>query len=98
MADGFNDFNSFQRALRNRNIDGPVAVVLTEMYVQFLDLAKQLDMCANVISSLVETVQNFAELNDVMNGRIKSLHEQVRGTSDGVSVSSEPMTDPEDYH
>jgi hypothetical protein len=98
MADGFKDFNSFQRVLRNRNIDGPIAVVLTEMYVQFLDVTKQMDMCANVIGELVKTVANFAELNEVMNSRVQHLQEQVKGSADGVAVSSEPMTDPEDYH
>lgn len=97
MAEGFKDFNSFQRVLRNRNIEGPIAVVLTEMYVQQLELAKQMDQCASIITGLVETVQNFANLNDVMNSRMQSLQAQLRGEA-GVDIRSETMTDDEDYH
>lgn len=98
MPDNFHDFNSFQRYLKNQNIDGRIAVVLTEMYVQQLDMAKQLDMCAKVISELVDTVQNFANLHDVTTNRLRDLNEHVRGKDMGVSVHSEStMTDPDDY-
>lgn len=91
----FHDFQSFQRFLRNRNIDGPTAVVLTEMYVQQLDLAKQLDQCANILTSLVQTVANFTELHDATQGRVAELHKMINGD---VKFESVPMTDETDYN
>jgi hypothetical protein len=94
MSESFKDFNSFQRVLRNRNIEGPIAVVLTEMYVQQLDMAKQLDMCASLISNLVETVSNFTELHSATQGRVQDLMREIRGGD----VRSEAITDESDYH
>lgn len=90
----FHDFNSFQRVLRNRGIEGPTAVVLTEMYVQMLDQAKQLDMCATVISDLVNTVQNFTQLHDATQTKFQQLLHELRPGE----VHSEAITNDEDYH
>ena len=94
MSNSFHDFNSFQRTLRNRNIDGSTAIVLSEMYVQMLDLAKQMDMCANVIQDLVGTVQSFTQLHDATQTKFQQLLTELRAGN----VHSEAITDDSDYH
>lgn len=74
----FHDFNSFQRVLRARNIEGPTAVILTELYVQLLECAKQVDQCATIMNSLADTMAKFTELHAATQGKLqqfmKDLH------------------------
>lgn len=84
-------FNQFQAELRKRDIEGPVAYMLTVMYEQMGEMSKQLDMCASVIEQLAGTLSNFVQLSEVMNGRLQELSK--RHMADGIelhSVANEP--------
>lgn len=86
------DWMEFNRELQNRVSDPGLRYMLGMMYERQLDMAKQLDMCASVITGLVETVNNFVALNEAFDGRLKELNKHVRGEVDGVSLSSVPLT------
>lgn len=86
-------FNEFQRELRKRNIDGPIAVILTTMYEQIREQGEQLDQAAKLILELTNTVEGFVGLNEVMQGRVEQLSKRVAGEVDGVDLSSVHLRD-----
>lgn len=86
-------FNQFQIELRKRNIEGPIAVILTTMYEQIREQGEQLDMCSTLMTQFAETLNNFVQLNEAMDGRLKELHKRVSGTVDGVEFGSVHLRD-----
>lgn len=90
------NFNQFQKMLRDRGIDGPMAVILTMMYEQILENAKQLDACASVLVSVTDTVQNVVGLHEHLKMGIDDTRKRL-GIKDNEAVSSVPFTEEEDY-
>jgi hypothetical protein len=86
------DWNEFNRQLQNRVSDPGTRYMLGLMYERQLDMAKQLDMCSEIISALAETVQGVVGLHDVLDGRLKMLNRYVQGREAGVTFESEPLT------
>ncbi len=86
-------FNEFQRELQRRNIDGPVAVMLTTMYEQIRETAEQVHQCATIIETLVNTVANFTALHEATQGQVSELRKRMMPGS----VESTPITDEDDY-
>jgi hypothetical protein len=89
------NFNQFQKTLRDRGIDGPMAVILTMMYEQILENAKQLDACASVLIKVTDTVQNVVGLHEHLKAGIDDTRARL-GIKDD-EVQSVPLTDEEDY-
>lgn len=83
-------FNQFQKELRDRNIDPQVAYMLSVIYEQHIEVLKQVDAMANVISSLADTVGNVVELHHTTQDRLQGLNKMMTGSVDGVTVSTEP--------
>lgn len=88
-------FNQFQKELQKRGIEGHLAIVLTTMYEQVLEMGKQVDMCANTIASLADTVGNVVELHHVTQTRLGDLKQRMEGSVhseelDGISLRDEP--------
>lgn len=81
-------FNEFQRELNKRNIDGHLAIVLTEMFAQQREVAEQLDQAVKIITALTETVANFAQLHEATTGRLRDLTQRVNGEHSGIEVNS----------
>jgi len=79
-------FNQFQMELRKRGIEGHQAIMLSTIYEQVLEMAKQLDMMANIINGVVETVQNFADLHEATQGQVNDMRQRF-----GENVRSEEL-------
>lgn len=86
-------FNEFQRELAKRNIDGPMAIILTTMYEQIREQGEQLDQAAKLILELTNTVQGFVGLHEATQGRMEQLAKRVAGEVDGVDLSSIHLRD-----
>mgnify|MGYP001564617391 CR=1 FL=1 len=86
-------FMAFQKSLRDRGIDGQVAFVLTQMYEEMLHLGEQVDMCASLILTTVESMQGVVNLNEVTQRRMSDLANY--GKEDGIEVKS-VANDPSD--
>lgn len=86
------DWNEFNRQLQNRVNDPGLRFMLGMMYERQLDQAKQLDMCSEIINELARTVAGVVGLHEILDDRLKTLHNHVQGRDDGISVSSEPIT------
>lgn len=86
------DWNSFNRELQKRVNDPGLRYMLGLMYERQLDMAKQLDMCSELINALANTIQGVVGLHDILDDRLKMLNRHITGREDGVSVSSEPLT------
>jgi len=86
------DWNEFNRQLQNRVSDPGVRYCLGLIYERVLDMAKQVDMAANVTMEMANTMQNFMQLNEVFDGRLRELKKHIEGGADGVSVESVPIT------
>jgi hypothetical protein len=78
-------FNAFQRELANRGIDGPLAIVLTQMYEQILELSNQGDQGARIMLALSETLSNVVALHDGLKSDIDHL--RARDASDEMLQS-----------
>lgn len=84
-------FNQFQKELQKRNIDPQLAYMLSVVFEQQVETAKQMDMCAKVIEELVKTVANFATLHEATQGRVQDLVKELDGDrTPGVHVTTEP--------
>lgn len=88
------NFNQFQMFLRSKDIDGPMAVVLTQMYERILDIAKQTDQNAKICLQLAESMESVVSLHEHLRAGISDTRARL-GIDD--SVRSEPMTDDEDH-
>lgn len=86
-------FNEFQRTLKKHGIEGPVAIVMTEMYDAMCDMSKQMTEQAQVTLALAESVQSFVQLHETTQGKVEQLDRAVSGRVDGVSVSSTSLRD-----
>lgn len=89
------NFNQFQKELRDRGIDGPMAVMLTTMYERIMDNSKQLDQCATILVQLTETVQNVVGLHEHLKMGVDDVRKRMGVNEE--EVSSVAMTDEEDY-
>lgn len=85
-------WNEFNKELQNRVSDQGLRYMLGLMYERQLDLAKQLDMCTEIINELANTMQGMVGLHEVLDDRLKMLNRHVTGREDGISVDSEPLT------
>lgn len=80
------NFNEFQRELQKRNIRPAEAYMFTLVYERLLHIAAQVEDSAGVVLSVVESLQNVVQLNDVMQRR---LNQVARGMfTDGIDVES----------
>jgi hypothetical protein len=86
------DWNSFNRELQNRVSDPGLRYMLGLMYERQLDMSKQLDMCSEICNQLANTIQGIVGLHEVLDERLRALNRHVKGRDDGISVSSEPIT------
>jgi predicted HTH domain antitoxin len=79
-------FNQFQKELRDRGIEGPVAYMFTLVYERLIETENQLTACAKLLESMADTMSGFAQLSEVQQ---RELRKVVRGRQpDGVSVES----------
>ena len=86
------DWNDFNRELQNRVDDPQLRYMLGLMYERQLDMARQTEANASIILELVGAFKNMVGLNEVLDGRVKRLHDTIKGRVDGVSVESVPIT------
>lgn len=86
------DWNDFNRQLQNRVSDPGLRYMLGMMYERQLDMSKQIDMCAEICNALANTIQGIVGLHEILDDRMKELNKHIHGREDGVSVSSEPIT------
>lgn len=93
MPKNMQSFMKFQQELERREIPKQTAYMLTKMYEQMLNLAEQVDMCANLILKTVESMDQVVNLNSVTQDRMKELKNF--GKEDGIDVES-VANDPED--
>lgn len=84
-------FQEFNRQLQNRNIDKQTAYMLAVLFEVQIEQGKQLDACATILTSLVETVQRFTALHEATQGRLNQLKKDLTGEVEGVTVASEPF-------
>ena len=85
-------FNQFQKELTNRGIDRQVAYMFTMLYERQIEIAKQMDMCAEVVTQLANTVTNFTELHARTQQGLDRLMKEMRGDGsvDVRSVANDP--------
>jgi hypothetical protein len=86
------DWNTFNRELQNRVDDPQLRYMLGLIYERLLDVTKNTDANSQILLETVQAFQNMVGLNEIMDGRIKRLHDIVKGRADGVSVESVPIT------
>lgn len=82
-------FNEFQRELQKRDIPPNIAYMLTLIYEQVGQLAKDVDTQSKVALSLAESMQGIVGLHEETQRRVKSLGRRVEGV-DVRSVANEP--------
>jgi len=58
-------------------------------------MARQTEANASIILELVGAFKNMVGLNEVLDNRVKRLHDTIKGRADGVSVESVPITNEE---
>jgi len=86
-------FNEFQRELQKREIPDNIAYVLTMMYEQFGEMAKQNDAAAKIMLEMARTMENLTLLH---HDTQKKVFEFKRGERDfGIDVNS-VANEPED--
>lgn len=86
-------FNEFQRELQKRGIKPQEAYMFTLVYERLLQVSKQVEDNAQVVLSVVESLQGVVQLTDVMQRRLNNV---ARGfMSDGIQIES-VANDPED--
>lgn len=90
------DWNEFNKHLQNRVSDPGVRYCLGIVYERLLDVAKQVDMCAEICTALAETMNNFVALNEQFDQRLKTLNKHVKGQVDGVELSSVSLNDDDE--
>lgn len=83
-------FNEFQRELNKRISDPNVAYMLSLMFEMNQATLQQLNTCADVVNSLVETVGNVVELHHTTQHAVKQMNKKINGDVEGVHVSTEP--------
>lgn len=86
-------FNEFQQRLNKCHVDQQTKYLLTHMFEVQIEFSKQLDIAANLIGALTDTVKNFAELHESTQEKVKQLMRG--GIPDGVEVHS-VRNEPED--
>jgi hypothetical protein len=86
------DWNEFNKQLQNRVSDPGTRYCLGIVYERILDIAKQMDMCASVVTEMASTMNSFVSLNEVFDERLKALNKHVKGQTEGVEVESVPLT------
>ncbi len=85
-------FNEFQRRLRDANLSPQAMFLFTHMFEVQVELSKQLDTAASLITALTETVSGFVALHESTQVKLKKLMEF--GRTEGVDVHS-VVNDPE---
>jgi hypothetical protein len=85
------NFNAFQRELANRGIDGPLAIMLTTMWEQILELTKQGDEGAKVMLALAESMENVVGLHEHLKGDIEAVRKRLG--ADDEMLHSVPLRD-----
>lgn len=79
-------FNEFQRELQKRGIKPAEAYMFTLVYERLIQVSREVEEGAKVVLSVVESLQNVVQLNDVMQRR---LNQVARGIfTDGIDVES----------
>jgi hypothetical protein len=75
-------FNEFNRRLEKCHLDEDTKYLLSHMFEVQIEFSRQLDMASNIINALVETVQQFAQLHESTQNKVKALmqnqHAEVR--------------------
>ena len=89
------DWNTFNKELQNRVDDPQLRYMLGMIYERLLDVAKQTDDNATILVETVGAFKNMVGLNEILDDRVKRLHDVVRGREKGVSVESVPLTNDE---
>ena len=82
-------FNEFQRELSNRGIDGSIAIVLTMMWEQILELTKQGDDGAKIMLQMAESMQNVVGMHEHLKDGIDAMKQRL-GEDDAI-VQSVPF-------
>ena len=85
------NFNAFQRELAKRNIEGPIAIVLTMMWEQILELSKQGDEGAKIMLQMAQSMDAVVGITGNLKGDIDSLSKRL-GADDEL-LHSVPLRD-----
>ena len=86
-------FNEFQRELQKRDIPEQLAYVLTMMYEQVVEVAKQGDSAAKIMLEMANTMENLTLLHHDTQKKVFEFRRSDRDS--GIDVHS-VMPDPED--
>lgn len=92
------DWNEFNRQLQNRVSDPGVRYCLGIVYERLLDVCKQMDAAAEVVSECASMMQTFAAFSEAQDYKLKQLRNIIQARMDGVSVESEPLTNDDTEH
>jgi hypothetical protein len=80
-------FNAFQRELEKREIGDPkLRFILTLMYEQIAEVAKQGDQAAKVMLEMANSMEGIVGLHEETQRRLQQVARQ--GMEDGIDVSS----------
>lgn len=86
------DWNEYNRELQKRVSDPGVRYCLGIAYERLLDCAKQIDQNNQMLLMFAETMKDMISVTESQEQRIKSLRKTIRGETEGVSLSSVPIT------
>lgn len=78
--------NEFQMELQRRNIPLQEVYMFTLVYDHLIHVASEVQENAKVILSVVESLQNVVQLNDVMQRRLSQVAKGM--FTDGINVES----------
>jgi hypothetical protein len=75
-------FNEFNRRLEKCHLDDDTKIILSHMFEVQVEYSRQLDLATSMIKGLVESVQNFVDLHEDTQAKVKQLmierHAEVR--------------------
>lgn len=79
-------FNEFQRELQKREIPDNLAYILTLMYEQVVEVAKQGDMAGKIMLEMATTMENLTLLHQDTQQKVFEFRRSDR--DDGIAVRS----------
>jgi hypothetical protein len=90
-------FNQFQKELRDRGIEGPMAYILTTMYERMSHMSSQMDELASLQLALANSMEGFVALHAQSSNDMDQLKARIGGfgKTPGVDVHS-VANEPED--
>ncbi|HEY6020881.1 MAG TPA: hypothetical protein VIY48_13570 [Candidatus Paceibacterota bacterium] len=83
------DFNGFQRELNRRGIDGPIAIMLTMIWEQVLELTKQGDEGAKIMLQMAQSMEGILGIQENLKHDTDALRRRLG--ADDAMVASVPL-------